>query len=99
MLSTGHGRKNDDADAVSVGIAALSRSRCRTSAMKRRLSDARRVAGPVARGRTVLSDAVAASGTTLTQLRGIGDLTHPPAVAEDRRRQPCIERADLTACD
>jgi transposase len=23
MLSTGHGRKNDDADAISVGIAAL----------------------------------------------------------------------------
>jgi transposase len=23
MLSTGHGRKNDEADAVSVGIAAL----------------------------------------------------------------------------
>ncbi len=31
MLSTGHGRKNDDADAVSVGIAALS-ARSLTSA-------------------------------------------------------------------
>lgn len=31
MLSTGHGRKNDDADAVSVGIAALS-ARTLTSA-------------------------------------------------------------------
>ena len=27
MLSTGHGRKNDDADAISVGIAALQRRR------------------------------------------------------------------------
>jgi hypothetical protein len=27
ILSTGHGRKNDDADAVSVGIAARS-ARC-----------------------------------------------------------------------
>ena len=27
MLSTGHGRKSDDADAFSVGIAALTASR------------------------------------------------------------------------
>ena len=26
MLSTGHGRKNDDADALSVGIAARTRT-------------------------------------------------------------------------
>jgi transposase len=31
LLSTGHGRKNDDADAVSVGIAALTASRLNTA--------------------------------------------------------------------
>ncbi len=31
VLSTGHGRKNDDADAVSVGIAALTASRLNTA--------------------------------------------------------------------
>ena len=31
VLSTGHGRKNDDADAVSVGIAALSAPRLNTA--------------------------------------------------------------------
>ena len=34
MLSTGHGRKNDDADAVSVGIAALSASGLRPAAVE-----------------------------------------------------------------
>ena len=33
VLSTGHGRKNDDADAVSVGIAALTASRLSTAAV------------------------------------------------------------------
>ena len=33
MLSTGHGRKNDDADAVSVGIAALSASTLNSAAV------------------------------------------------------------------
>jgi len=33
LLSTGHGRKNDDADAVSVGIAALTASRLNTAAV------------------------------------------------------------------
>jgi transposase len=33
MLSTGHGRKNDDADAVSVGIAALTAPGLRRSAV------------------------------------------------------------------
>jgi len=33
MLSTGHGRKNDDADAVSVGIAALTAPGLRSSAV------------------------------------------------------------------
>ena len=33
MLSTGHGRKNDDADAVSVGIAALSARTLNTAAV------------------------------------------------------------------
>ena len=31
MLSTGHGRKNDDADAVSVGIAALNAPKLTTA--------------------------------------------------------------------
>jgi transposase len=34
MLSTGHGRKNDDADAVSVGIAALSAPGLRSAAVE-----------------------------------------------------------------
>jgi transposase len=33
VLSTGHGRKNDDADAVSVGIAALTASQLSTAAI------------------------------------------------------------------
>jgi transposase len=33
VLSTGHGRKNDDADAVSVGIAALTASQLNTAAV------------------------------------------------------------------
>ena len=33
MLSTGHGRKNDDADAVSVGIAARSARRLNSAAV------------------------------------------------------------------
>ena len=33
MLSTGHGRKNDDADAISVGIAALTAAGLRTVAV------------------------------------------------------------------
>ena len=145
MLSTGHGRKNDDADAVSVGIAALSASGLRPAAVEdaiitlralvehrddivrtrtqtvnrlhvlltgllpggaprqldadtaaRLLSTVRpRASGPatlrrlaaeligeirhldrrIATAGTRISDAVTASGTTLTQLRGIGDLT------------------------
>ena len=145
MLSTGHGRKNDDADAVSVGIAALSASGLRSAAVEdaiitlralvehrddivrirtqtvnrlhvlltgllpggaprqldadtaaRLLSTVRpRASGPatlrrlaaeligeirhldrrIATAATRISDAVTASGTTLTQLRGIGDLT------------------------
>jgi transposase len=34
MLSTGHGRKNDDADAISVGIAALSAPGLRSAAVE-----------------------------------------------------------------
>jgi hypothetical protein len=34
MLSTGHGRKNDDADAVSVGIAARSARRLDSAAVE-----------------------------------------------------------------
>jgi transposase len=34
MLSTGHGRKNDDADAVSVGIAALTAAGLRSAAVE-----------------------------------------------------------------
>ena len=145
MLSTGHGRKNDDADAVSVGIAALTAPGLRSAAVEdaiitlralvehrddivrtrtqtvnrlhvlltgllpggaprqldadtaaRLLSTVRpRATGPatlrrlaaeligevrhldrrIATASTQISDAVAASGTTLTQLRGIGDLT------------------------
>jgi transposase len=145
MLSTGHGRKNDDADAVSVGIAALTAPGLRSAAVEdaiitlralvehrddivrtrtqtvnrlhvlltgllpggaprqldadtaaRLLSTVRpRATGPatlrrlaaeligevrhldrrIATTSTQISDAVAASGTTLTQLRGIGDLT------------------------
>jgi transposase len=145
MLSTGHGRKNDDADAVSVGIAALTAPGLRSAAIEdaiitlralvehrddivrtrtqtvnrlhvlltgllpgraprqldadtaaRLLSTVRpRATGPatlrrlaaeligevrhldrrIATTSTQISDAVAASGTTLTQLRGIGDLT------------------------
>ena len=145
MLSTGHGRKNDDADAVSVGIAALTASGLRPAAVEdaiitlralvehrddivrtrtqtvnrlhvlltgllpggaprqldadtaaRLLSTVRpRASGPatlrrlaaeligeirhldrrIATAGTRISDAVTASGTTLTQLRGIGDLT------------------------
>jgi hypothetical protein len=33
VLSTGHGRKNDDADALSVGIAALTATRLNTAAV------------------------------------------------------------------
>jgi transposase len=33
MLSTGHGRKNDNADAISVGVAALTASGLRTAAV------------------------------------------------------------------
>ena len=31
LLSTGHGRKNDDADAISVGVAALTSPTCNTA--------------------------------------------------------------------
>jgi hypothetical protein len=31
MLSTGHGRKTDEADALSVGIAALTATRLNTA--------------------------------------------------------------------
>jgi len=145
LLSTGHGRKNDDADAVSVGIAALTAPGLRSAAVEdaiitlravvehrddivrtrtqtvnrlhvlltgllpggaprqldadtaaRLLSTVRpRASGPatlrrlaaeligeirhldrrIATAATRISDAVTASGTTLTQLRGIGDLT------------------------
>jgi transposase len=34
MLSTGHGRKSDDADAISIGIAALTASRLRDTAVE-----------------------------------------------------------------
>ena len=34
MLSTGHGRKNDDADAISVGIAALTAAGLRSAAVE-----------------------------------------------------------------
>jgi transposase len=34
MLSVGHGRKNDDADAISVGIAALTASGLRSAAVE-----------------------------------------------------------------
>jgi hypothetical protein len=33
MLSTGHGRKNDNADAISVGVAALTASGLRSAAV------------------------------------------------------------------
>lgn len=145
MLSTGHGRKNDDADAVSVGIAALTAPGLRSAAVEdaiitlRALVEHRddivrtrtqtinrlhvlltgllpggaprqldadtaarllrtvrpRATGPatlrrlaaeligevrhldrrIATASTQISDAVTASGTTLTQLRGIGALT------------------------
>jgi transposase len=145
MLSTGHGRKNDDADAVSVGIAALTAPGLRSAAVEQatlalralvehrddvvktrtqtvnrlhvlltqlvpggapRKLDADTAAGllrgvrPRARGPATfrrlaveliaeirhldrriatatdqISAAVAASATSLTQLRGIGDLT------------------------
>jgi len=145
MLSTGHGRKNDDADAVSVGIAALTAPGLRSAAVEDAIITLRavvehrddtvrtrtqtinrlhvlltgllpggaprqldadtaarllrtvrpRATGPatlrrlaaeligevrhldrrIATASTQISDAVTASGTTLTQLRGIGDLT------------------------
>jgi transposase len=145
MLSTGHGRKNDDADAVSVGIAALSatglrsaaveeaiiaprallehrddvvgtrtqtvnrlhvlltallpggaprqlsadtaarlprtvRPRAAAAATPRRLAaeliaEVRHLDRRIATATTEISAAVAASATTLTGLRGIGDLT------------------------
>jgi transposase len=145
MLSVGHGRKNDDADAISVGIAALTASGLRSAAVEesvialRALVEHRddvvrtrtqtinrlhvlltqllpagaprglnadtaaqllrtvrpRAAGPrtlrrlaadliaeirhldrrVATVTIDISDAVAASGSTLTELRGLGDLT------------------------
>lgn len=144
-LSVGHGRKNDDADAISVGIAALTASGLRAAAVEESIIALRalvehrddvvrtrtqtinrlhvlltqllpggaprglnadtaaqllrtvrpRAAGPrtlrrlaaeliaevrhldrrVATVTTDISDALAASGSTLTQLRGLGDLT------------------------
>lgn len=145
MLSTGHGRKNDDADAVSVGVAALTASGLRSAAVEEAIVALRalvehrddivrtrtqtvnrlhvllaqllpggaprqlgadtaarllrtvrpRATGPrtlrrlaidlvaevrhldrrIATTTTEISGAVTASGTTLAQLRGIGDLT------------------------
>jgi transposase len=145
MLSVGHGRKNDDADAISVGIAALTASGLRSAAVEeaivalralvehrddvvrtrtqtvnrlhvlltqllpggaprkldadtaaqllrtvrprataprtlRRLAadliaEIRHLDRRIATVTTEISAAVVASGTTLTQLRGIGDLT------------------------
>lgn len=145
MLSTGHGRKSDTDDAVSVGVAALTAAGLRTVAvdeaitalralvehrddivrtrtqtinrlhalltklvaggapreldadtaaqllrtvrprnpgprMLRRLatdlvSEVRHLDRRIATATSEIGDAVAASGTTLTQLRGIGDLT------------------------
>ena len=145
MLSTGHGRKNDDADAVSVGIAALTAPGLRSAVVEetilalralvehrddvvrtrtqtvnrlhvlltglrpggaprqldadtaarllrtvrpravgartlRRLAteliaEIRHLDRRIATTSTQISDAVTASETTLTQLRGIGDLT------------------------
>lgn len=43
VLSTGHGRKNDDADAVSVGIAALSAARLNTAAIDGEVSALRAI--------------------------------------------------------
>jgi transposase len=145
MLSTGHGRKNDDADAVSVGVAALSAEGLRSHVVDEAITALRalvehrddivktrtqtinrlhvlltqllpggaarqldadtaagllrtvrpRATGPrmlrqlavdlvaeirhldrrIAAATTQINAAVAASGTTLIQLRGIGDLT------------------------
>jgi transposase len=145
MLSRGHGRKNDDADAVSVGIAALTATGLRGVAIEEAMIALRaliehrddvvktrtqtinrlhvlltrlipggarsrldadtaaslmrtvrpRASGPrtlrrlaceliaevrhldrrIATATTEISDALAASGSTLTQLRGIGELT------------------------
>ena len=33
MLSAGHGRKNDDADAISVGIAAMTATRLQSTSI------------------------------------------------------------------
>jgi hypothetical protein len=38
VLSTGHGRKTDEADAVSVGIAALTATRLNTASVEQRSS-------------------------------------------------------------
>ncbi len=38
MLSTGHGRKSDDADATSVGIAALTATRLQTAAVDEQIT-------------------------------------------------------------
>lgn len=155
LLSTGHGRKNDPADALSVGIAAWSASALRTaeidqaiaalrvltehcddlvrnrtqlinrlhvllvklipSGVGRGLSaesaahalrsvrprdtlgrtvrmlavdlaaELRRLDRRIAETTEALSDAVAASGTTLTGLLGIGDVVrHRPSRAGDR---------------
>lgn len=151
MLSTGHGRKNDDADAVSVGIAALTAPGLRSATVEQAILALRalvehrddvvrtrtqtvnrlhvlltqllpggaprsltadiaaqllrgvrpREAGPRALRRIAaeltaeirhldrridtttndISAAVAASATTLTQLRGLGDLTAAKIVA------------------
>jgi transposase len=145
MLSTGHGRKNDDADAVSVGVAALSAAGLRSHVVDEAITALRalvehrddivktrtqtinrlhvlltqllpggaarqldadtaagllrtvrpRAAGPrmlrrlavdlvaeirhldkrIATATADITAAVAASGSTLIQLRGIGDLT------------------------
>ncbi|MBB4689601.1 IS110 family transposase [Amycolatopsis jiangsuensis] len=43
MLSTGHGRKNDDADAVSVGIAALTATGLRSTSIDEAIAALRAV--------------------------------------------------------
>jgi transposase len=86
VLSIGHGRKSDDADAVSVGIAALSSptlnaAHIDTPATALRalttdlVSEVRQLDRRIAKAANDIQTALTASGTALTDLYGIGTST------------------------
>ena len=76
VLSTGHGRKTDEADAVSVGIAALTATRLNTASVEQRSS-------PCAPGGTMTTRGVS---HPLLSLPSVGRKWAAPRRGADRGR-------------